>query len=142
MKSNDMSEYFIFDLPASHRFLSVIGASLQAILERVKDIEDREKFAYEMELGVHETCSNIVEHAYKNKPGRINVEVQLNEQERQIDVLLQDKGRSFDLEAVIPPDLTTVQTNGYGLFLARELLDEVSYFPIEGDNRWHLVKRY
>ena len=142
MKSNNMYEYFRFDLPASHRFLSVIGASLQAILERVNDIEDREKFAYEVELGVHETCSNIVEHAYKNTPGRINVEVKLNEEDRQIDVVLQDKGRSFDLEAVIPPDLNKVQTNGYGLFLARELLDEVSYFPIEGDNRWHLVKRY
>lgn len=142
MNSNEMSEYIRFDLPASYRFLSVIGASLQAILERVNGIEDREKFAYEIELGVHETCSNIVEHAYKNKPGRINVEVKLNEEKRQIDVILQDKGHSFDLEAVITPDLTTVQTNGYGLFLVRELIDEVSYFPIEGDNRWHLVKKY
>ena len=142
MNSNEMSEYIRFDLPASYRFLSVIGASLQAILERVNGIEDREKFAYEIELGVHETCSNIVEHAYKNKPGRINVEVKLNEEKRQIDVILQDKGRSFDLEAVIPPDLNTAQTNGYGLFLVRELIDEVSYFPIEGDNRWHLVKKY
>lgn len=142
MISNEMSEYFKFDLPASHRYLSVIGASLQAILERVKGIEDREKFAYEMELGVHETCSNIVEHAYKNKPGRINVEVNLNEEKRQIAVVLQDKGCSFDIAAVNPPDLNTVQTNGYGLFLVRELIDEVSYFPVEGDNRWHLVKRY
>jgi serine/threonine-protein kinase RsbW len=142
MNMNEQSVYIKLDLPASHRYLNVLGASLQAILERVNDIGDRERFAYEMELGVHETCSNIIEHAYKNNPGRIGVEVILKEERRQVAVFIHDTGCSFDLESVIPPDLNQVQTHGYGLFLVQELIDEVKYIPADGDNHWSLVKGY
>ena len=39
------------------------------------------------------------------------------------------------------PDLDTGQVHGYGLFLVRSLIDDVTYAHSGGENRWELVKR-
>ena len=48
------------DIPASHKHLNVLGASLGALFERTDFLTDREMLTYNMELALHETCTNIV----------------------------------------------------------------------------------
>jgi serine/threonine-protein kinase RsbW len=56
-------------------------------------------------------------------------------------VELRDTGEAFDPADAAEPDLDGVQIHGYGLFLARSLMDEVSYRREQDSNLWQLVKR-
>ncbi|MFT7586941.1 MAG: serine/threonine-protein kinase RsbW [Cellvibrionaceae bacterium] len=129
------------DLPAEHKHLNVIGACLNALLERIDRISDKEMLAYNLELALHETCTNIVEHAYFEREGRIQVAMSVIDfPQRQFVIDVHDTGAAFDLTKAEEPDLEGAQVHGYGLFLMRQLLDEVVYQSGEVSNHWHLVK--
>ena len=129
------------DLPAEHKHLNVIGACLNAILERIDQVSDKDMLAYNLELALHETCTNIVEHAYSEQEGRIRVAMSVVcNPHRQLVVDLHDTGSSFNPTEAEDPDLDGAQVHGYGLFLMRQLLDEVVYRSSEASNHWRLVK--
>ncbi len=129
------------DLPAEHKHLNVIGACLNAILERVDQVTDKEMLAYNLELALHETCTNIVEHAYSEQQGRIRVAMSvICNPQRQLIVDLHDTGSSFNPTEAEDPNLDGAQVHGYGLFLMRQLLDEVVYRSSDTSNHWRLVK--
>jgi serine/threonine-protein kinase RsbW len=129
------------NLPATHKFLNLVGACLGAMLERLERVPEPQAIAYNLELAVHETCANIVEHAYEGEGnGRIDLTFSLAEQPRRLVIDLHDTGRTFDLATVEDINLEEPQVRGYGLFLVQELLDEVCYYPEPGNNHWRLVK--
>ena len=128
------------DLPATYKYLNVLGAVLTALMERVEGLEERTIVTYNLELALHETCTNIVEHAYSGQTGRIGIVLTLTETPRRLVVDLHDTGTSFDLQEAPNPNLDQAQENGYGLFLMHQLVDEVVYEPQQGNNRWRLVK--
>lgn len=140
-QNSSSSDYIQLDIPAHYQFLNVLGATLNAMLERIDGIEERDKVSYSMELALHETCTNIVEHAYGGKGGRIQVRITLERQPRQMVLDVHDNGQVLDLATIPEPDLKQVQTRGYGLFLVRKLVDEVAYQRSEDSNWWRLVKR-
>jgi serine/threonine-protein kinase RsbW len=129
------------DLPARHKFLNVVGACLTALLERIEPGPEDQATAYNLELAVHEACTNIVDHAYEGRDGRLDVTFSLAEQPRRLVVDLHDSGRTFDLSRIEDIDLQDPRERGYGLFLVQQLLDEVCYYPETGNNHWRLVKR-
>ena len=128
------------ELPAEHKYLNVIGACIGAMLDRAEHVPDRESLKYNMELAVHETCTNIVEHAYAGRNGRINIILSMQQNPNQFIIELQDTGNPFDLAQIQEPDLESPQVHGYGLFITRQLLDEVNYNSNSGENHWKLVK--
>ena len=128
------------NLPASYKYLNVVSSCLAAVLERLEGVVEREAVTYNVELAVHETCTNIVEHAYAGTSGRIEVAISVCDAPRQVVVEVHDTGRAFDLTQVKEPDLEQAHTNGYGLFLMHRLVDEVTYAPQSGNNHWRLVK--
>ena len=138
MRKNDI---FQLDLPADLRYLHVIGACLGAILERAEGIEDPTGLRYNVELAVQETCTNIVEHAYAGRhDGRIAVQLTLSHTPHCLIVDVRDTGKSFNPDLVADPDLDTAQYRGYGLFLMKELMDQVTYQAGPAHNHWQLVK--
>lgn len=133
--------YFRLDIPAVVNSLPVVSNIFSAILEQVDGIPERETATYNILLSVHEICTNIIEHAYENQGGRIQIDIQMDEQSGVLTVDLFDNGRSFELADVPQPDLDSAPIRGYGLFLVHELMDEVSYLPAQEKNQWRLVKR-
>lgn len=139
--SNDRQTNMIkLELPAAYRYLNILGSVVGALLERVEGIEARDTVRYNVELALHETCTNVVEHAYGEEEGRISVALTVEEQPRRLVMDVSDTGRSFDLSTIQEPDLNQPQTNGYGLFLVHRLVDQVTYHTENGRNRWRLVK--
>jgi serine/threonine-protein kinase RsbW len=128
------------DIPATFQYLNVVGEAIKALLQRAVDVENQAEFVNSVELAVHETCTNIIKHAYAGERGRIEVALTIGENPRRVIVDTHDSGRSFDLSQVQQPDLDVVQERGYGLFLIRQLMDEVSYQANESQNHWRLVK--
>lgn len=129
-------------IPADYKFLNVVSACIAALLERAANIEERSSVTYNVELAVHEICTNIVEHAYKGRSASIHITMHLIQQEQphRLTIELMDTGHSFDWSTVTEPDLTVPQEGNYGLFLVRNLVDELDYRREERTNHWRLVK--
>lgn len=131
------------ELPAAHRFLNIASACIEALVERLADVPDREMVSYTIQLAVQETCANIVDHAYDatDAPaGRISLELILHADLRQLAIEIYDTGRAFDPSLTHEPDLENAQVRGYGLFLMNKLMDSVVYERLPGRNHWHLAK--
>jgi serine/threonine-protein kinase RsbW len=129
------------DLPATYKYLNILGSSINGMIERVDDLAEAEIVSYNIQLGVNEIFANIVGHAYSDDESqRVDVTLALLGEPRRLVVELHDTGASFNPEAVPLPNLDDAQIRGYGLFLVEQLLDEVEYQPQPGGNCWRLVK--
>lgn len=128
------------DIPASQQFISVTHACLQEMLQRMDNLTMNDPFAYELRLALHEACSNIVDHAYHGQEGRIELAFHLIPQPLAIAIDIIDHGQSFDIDHIPQPNLEQPQVRGYGIYLMRQLLDEVVYETHPEYNHWRLVK--
>ncbi|MCL6511267.1 MAG: ATP-binding protein [Anaerolineae bacterium] len=98
---------------------------------------------YNVQLAAHEICTNIVRHAYAGRDnGSIAVVLRVSRTPHlTIQIELHDQGRPFDPDSAPEPDRDRLQEGGYGLFLARMLLDELHYHRDDQGNFWRLLKR-
>lgn len=129
------------DLPATYKDLNVLSACIEALLARVEGIADRERVVYAAQLAAHETCTNMIDHAYAGAPGeRILAALTLCAGPRRLLIELEDHGRPCDPDTIGDPDLSGPRESGYGMFLIRNLVDEVAYVRTADGNRWSLTK--
>jgi serine/threonine-protein kinase RsbW len=129
------------DIPADHRWLSIVSACVAELLGSVEGIHDRDRTVYGLQLAVHEACTNIIDHAYGGPcEGRIAIALSLCSG-RELIVELRDTGEAFDMDATPMPDLDKPQVHGYGLFLIRSLVDSVTYTPLPSGNTWRLARQ-
>ena len=129
-------------IPADFKYLNVVGACLTAILQHEENLPTPEIVTSGVELAVHETCINIIEHAYAGVAGRITLTIQILDDPRRLEVNIFDQGNPFVLPEIHPPKVDgDIQIRGYGLFLVHELMDQVKYVPQLGNNTWKLVKK-
>ena len=130
------------ELPATLQYLSVISSCLNDILSQVRDLEEHEIVSYNVQLAVQELCTNIVRHAYgEARPEEIiQVTITLYAHPRRLSVELLDNGKFFDENQVQEPDLEEGQIHGYGLYIIKSLMDEVSYTRKGERNCWYLLK--
>ena len=132
------------DLPASHRYLNVLGECINAMLERVEGIADLVTFSYAVQLAVHEACTNIIDHAYEGREGaRIQAELRLlgGKAPGQIVIEIRDTGTPFNPLTVPPPNLDEPHEHGYGMYLMHELMDEISFTTDSKGNICRMCKR-
>ncbi len=134
------SDTIRLDLPATPRYLNVLGDCIAALLSHVNTLPDPQTTIYNVQLAVHEACTNIIDHAYNGQEGRINITMTLNWQPPKLTIELVDTGKSFDPLAVPPANLDEPHVRGYGLHLMKQLMDDVTYKTAPGSNMWRLVK--
>ncbi len=103
---------------------------------------------FHVEMAVDEACSNVIEHAYAEKTGEIELACTIPEAGR-LEVVIHDHGRPFDPAAIPEPKvgdtnvgLDAMQGGGLGLYFMRKLMDEVRFNFSPGDgNTLYMVKR-
>lgn len=131
------------DLPATFKYLNVLGACLGEMLARAGEAGCDERTVYNIQLAVHEVCTNIVEHAYVGQAaGRIQISMTLHPAHFVVE--LHDTAQktfklpdNIDLDDV---DLDNLTERSRGLMLIQQLMDHVEYRPQPGNNQWRLVK--
>lgn len=101
---------------------------------------------FHVEMAVDEACSNVIEHAYADRAGEIELTCTIPEYGR-LDVTIHDHGDPFDPEMVPEPKvgdgagLEAMQEGGLGLYFMRKLMDEVRFSFSPGDgNTLYMVK--
>jgi anti-sigma regulatory factor (Ser/Thr protein kinase) len=93
-----------------------------------------------IELGVNESASNIMRHAYGGRAdGEIRIEARGYGD--RVCFILCDTGEAFDPEDVSPPVLDGTAEGGLGIFIIRQIFDEVTYSrEAHGKNLTSLTK--
>ncbi len=100
--------------------------------------------SYHIELAIDEAVTNIIEHAYGGEGvGEIECMYQVDHQG--LTIQIRDHGQPFLPHAVATPNITAPlkkrDNHGLGLFLIKQLMDEVSFdFEPTVGNTLTLVK--
>lgn len=122
------------------REVSRLGDFLKAALEEysLADIPGRD-----LRLAVEEAVVNVISYAYpEGVEGEISIE--LTAGGTTAEVRISDAGAPFDPTRAESPDTTLAaperQIGGLGIFLLRELTDEIRYERREGKNILTLIK--
>jgi anti-sigma regulatory factor (Ser/Thr protein kinase) len=102
------------------------------------------KDIYSVQLAADEAASNVIEHAYEGKPDGM-FEVSCEFREDRLTITLLDHGKAFDPSQVEEPDLkadlSDRKIGGLGVYLIRNLMDEVRYESTQAGNLLTLIKR-
>lgn len=83
----------------------------------------------QVSLAVDEALCNIINHGYERREdGRIWVKVwTIGGDEPAIRIVVEDLARQVDPETIRSRDLEDVRPGGLGVFIIKEVMDEVSY---------------
>lgn len=101
--------------------------------------------AKRLELACEEIIVNVIDHAYAAREGEINIEV-TSPAAKEVQVVVSDDGPPFDpLTARTNPDtdlpLEAREAGGLGLFLVRQIVDQLDYERDGERNVVSLIKR-
>jgi serine/threonine-protein kinase RsbW len=104
------------------------------------DIESVHKIA----LAVDEACTNVIKHSYRFAEDQ-EIEVAVHTRNGAFEVIIYDRGISFDPNAVHNPDmkeyLQHYRKGGLGMYLMRSLMDKIEYkSAAQNRNEMHLTK--
>mgnify|MGYP004702146519 FL=1 len=112
-------------------------------------IED-EKYKKNMILVCEEIFSNIINHAYADKKGRISISVgkerqtQIEKEVEMLSIVFKDKGIKFNPLQSKPGKISGKaierKIGGMGLHMAKSMVDEIEYQNINGENVLKLTK--
>lgn len=106
---------------------------------------DEPRIIDEIKLAVDEALTNIIEHAYQSQKGK-RIDVQLKFNGGRFTVILHDQGRSFAWEEVPEPDpgkyMMEEREDGWGVFLIKNLMDEIIYHPDKGEHNEMVMVKY
>jgi len=107
-----------------------LDAIREFVAQAAKDAGFDESVVYAIQLAADEASSNIIEHAYKEDPSG-EIECSCSEDDENLVIIFRDHGCYFNPSKVPEPVLTgnlnERQVGGLGLYLIRQLMDEVHY---------------
>lgn len=124
-------------------------AALEPFVEQISEEYDLDMaFSFQLHLSLDEAVSNVVNYAYgeqKDMPITIEAQDTTVGDRRQLVLRLIDNGMEFNPLAEAPEVDVTLsaeerQVGGLGIFLIRQVMDEVSYERKSGQNQLTMIK--
>lgn len=102
------------------------------------DMPTDEDLRFKIRLSIEETVENVVQYAYKDSIGWMEVETNLDDKGFMLTVTLKDAGKKFNPLEMPDPDvnlpLEEREIGGLGIFLCKQFMDEVEYRYEDGCN--------
>jgi len=127
--------------PARFEYLDEIR---QLVAEVASQHGFSDKEIYSLQLAADEAASNIIEHAYEGVTDA-RFEVSCEGRGGALIISMRDTGKPFNLSAVKEPNvkakLSKRKIGGLGVYLMRQLMDEVLYESIGAENVLTMTKR-
>lgn len=96
-------------------------------------------------LAVDEAVANVMEHAYEDMEAPGDISIIIDADERRMEVVVADNGKEFDPGAINVPNIVDHvnqgKKKGLGIFLMRQIMDEVKYTFVKGlRNELRMIK--
>jgi len=128
-------------LPTELDRLIELESIVAEMFTHVPNLPEREIVQYNVVLALHELCVNIIKHAYAGEKRQFSVVFDLMYDPTRIQIdTYDDGGNRFDMSAWQAPNLDDPPIHGLGIYLMRQLMDEVTYECLPTGNHWRLVK--
>lgn len=100
-----------------------------------------EDVSMSLQLAINEAFCNIVDHSLPDGvEGEVLLEGHLTAEG--VAFSLFDNGNSFKPSEVVEPSLSGDRSGGFGVYLIRQLADEVSYIPKPSPQAWNELRLY
>jgi len=100
--------------------------------------------AFPFEVALEEVCMNVIMHGTRASGSPPELSVSLSLEGDAVIMVIEDDGVAFDPLVVAAPDIDTPleerEIGGLGVFLVRELMDDVSYAHTGTHNRLTMRK--
>ena len=97
------------------------------------------------QLVIEEMVSNVIFYAYDSQQQEAAIELRFTWEAGMVSILLRDWGKPFDPTAKEDPDITLSVDDrpigGLGIFMVKQLMDEVRYERVGSSNLLTLQKR-
>ena len=102
------------------------------------DMPSNEDLRFKLRLSIEETVENVVQYAYKDSIGWMEVETELDENGLMLTVILKDAGKPFNPLEKPDPDINLPleerEIGGLGIYLCKQFMDDVQYRYEDGCN--------
>lgn len=115
-----------------------IAKGIDPIIALLEDNEADFKVITKIELAIDEIFTNIALYAYAPNKGNIDIDYGLDEETRELTIIITDEGKAFDPLAKDDPDITLGEKDrkigGLGIFIVKTVMDETTYQRIDNKN--------
>ena len=102
------------------------------------------KVQMEIDIVIDEIFSNIAYYAYAPGSGEATVQVEIEDSPKRLELVFIDRGIPYNPFENKDPDVTLDieerKIGGLGIFLVKEMMDEVLYEYVDGQNILKLIK--
>ena len=131
----------LFSIPSSYDEVEIANRQIREYLHS-ESVEEHLQNAVEMCL--MEALNNVIKHAYRGEQNHfIDVNVCIDSQLMEIQII--DEGvpreslviKELDFD---PNDIENLPEGGMGLFIIKQLMDELDYYTLNGKNYFTLRK--
>jgi serine/threonine-protein kinase RsbW len=127
-------------IPADLHEIPQISAAIE---ETMQTCGFSEEAILDLQLAVEESVANTILHGYRGATGEVTLIIHARPDS--VQVRIEDHAPPFDPLSLPDPDrgsdLATRRNGGLGIFLMRQVMDEVTYEYAGGANILTLVKR-
>ncbi len=107
-------------------YLHLATGTSRLVCETIDEPHLPRAFTDEVELAVSEACTNAIRHGVDGDPSAV-VTVNFRLCETHLDIEVSDHGAGFDFAGIPEPEFDSHPETGYGLFIIRNMMDEVRY---------------
>lgn len=126
--------------PGNYKNLAKIG---DFVISQARKAGLNDQDIYNVQLAVDEACTNIIEHAYGGEDvGDINCTCLASP--NRLEVILIDSGDKFNPDLIKKPQvgvpLNKFGPRGAGLYLIKNLMDDVKFEFGDGETVLHMIK--
>lgn len=90
----------------------------------------------QLQLALNEAFANVVEHGYDNESDR-EIKIRGEVCHDKIVFTLLDRGQAFRPSDIQEPSLAGDRSGGFGLYIMRQVADDLSYLPKASDTGWN-----
>lgn len=123
--------------------LSKVLAFADTILE---ETECSAKEKMQIDIAIEEIFVNIARYAYPSGDGKAVMEIEADKAGKSVRITFEDQGIPYDPLKNEDPDITLPAEErpigGLGIFMVKNIMDEVSYENADGKNRLTIKKNY
>jgi len=124
------------EVPSDPQLLSVVRSAVQQ-LATVMGFSDKD--CRSITVAVDEALTNIIRHAYQNRPDQ-TIAVVCQRRNDGLEFTLVDRGRAVDPKKLRARPLGEVRPGGLGTYIIQQAMDKVQYERLPDGNRLRLVK--
>lgn len=94
-------------------------------------------------VAVDEACTNVIKHAYRFDASK-SIDIAVIVEPKRFTVRIRDEGVPFEPARYEEPNVESLiakrRGGGLGVYLMRQLMDDVEYRTADGTNEVHLIK--